>query len=192
MYEVHTSKDNRTLQKANQHIIYTYIMYTIYSMNDIIVQANLHECIEKQAPSDADALVQGGPVRKSLMPVLGQESHHSLRQCMQCISDNIFRLVAKHWLIIGFEGKINRSGLVDRLVDTKIYINLYTRYTRYIQDIQDIYKIPRGGQAAAARPGPAPRRRLAAAWYFVYVLYILYISCIYLVYELIYQPCQNG
>ena len=51
---------------------------------------------------------------------------------------------------------------------------------KYIQQIQDIYKIPGGGQAAAARPGPeAPgpdrdrrlgagpgRRRLAAAWYF--------------------------
>ena len=32
----------------------------------------------------------------------------------------------------------------------------------------------RGGQAAAARPGPeAPR--LAAAWYFLFILYILYI-----------------
>ena len=49
--------------------------------------------------------------------------------------------------------------------------------------------MPGGGQAAAARPGPEawvpvrPRRlgagpgrpRLAAAWYFVYILYILYI-----------------
>ena len=30
---------------------------------------------------------------------------------------------------------------------------------KYIQDIQDIYKIPGDGQAAAARPGPAPWRR---------------------------------
>ena len=29
---------------------------------------------------------------------------------------------------------------------------------KYIQDIQDIYKIPGGGQAAAARPGPEPHR----------------------------------
>jgi len=60
-------------------------------------------------------------------------------------------------------------------------------FIKYIQDIQDIHKIPGGGQAAAARPGPearAPvrpgllgagpgRRRLAAAWHFVYILYIL-------------------
>ena len=69
-------------------------------------------------------------------------------------------------------------------VNTKIYQNIY----KYIQDIQDIYKIPGGGQAAATRPGPEARvpvrhgrlgagpgrRRLAAAWYFVYILNILY------------------
>ena len=88
-----------------------------------------------------------------------------------------YRLVAKHWLIIGFNRKINQSGLIDRLV--------------YIQDIQDIYKIYKTytKYQAAARPPRRPdrdrrlgagpgRRRLAAAWYFVYVLYILYMSCI--------------
>ena len=72
--------------------------------------------------------------------------------------------------------------------------------------IQDICKIPGGGQAAAARPGPEPPgpdrgprlgagpgcRRLAAAWYFVYILCILYIFVyiwIYFGYILVYIFC---
>jgi len=61
------------------------------------------------------------------------------------------------------------------------YIKIYTNIYKYIQDKQNIYKIPSGGQAAAARPGPKARVpvrpgrlgagpgrcRLAAAWYFV-------------------------
>ena len=102
----------------------------------------------------------------------------------QSAHPGLCRLVAKHWLIIGFNRKINQSGLVDRLV--------------YIQDIQDIYKIYKTytKYQAAARPGPeAPgpdrdlrlgagpgRRRLAAAWYFVYILYILYIFVYILIY----------
>ena len=58
--------------------------------------------------------------------------------------------------------------------------------------IQDIYKIPGGGQAAAARPGPeapGPARarasgpgRAAAAWRPPGILYISCIYCIYFVY----------
>ena len=114
---------------------------------------------------------------------------------MQC------RLVAKHWLIIGFNRKINQSGLVDRLV--------------YIQDIQDIYKIYKTYtkyQAAARRrrPGPAPRRRsrsgpgasgpgrAAAAWPPPGILYMSCMSCtylvylVYLVYKPVYQPVLTG
>ena len=44
----------------------------------------------------------------------------------------------------------------------------YTKiYTKYIENIQDIYKIPGGGQAAAARPGPEPRAR-AGPWGFIF------------------------
>ena len=70
------------------------------------------------------------------------------------------------------------------------YIKVYTSIYKYIQDIQNIYKIPGGGKAAAARPGPeapgpdrdprlgaGPGRRLAAAWY--YILYIFVYICIY-------------
>jgi len=70
----------------------------------------------------------------------------------------------------------------------KIYTNIY-KYMQDIQDIQDICKTQGGGQAVAARPGPDARvpvrpgrlgagpgrRRMAAAWCFVFILYILYI-----------------
>ena len=65
------------------------------------------------------------------------------------------------------------------------HIKIYTNIYKYIQDIQDIYKIPGGGQAAAARPGPEarvpvrpppPGRRLV---FCIYLLYLVYI-CIYL------------
>ena len=58
------------------------------------------------------------------------------------------------------------------------YINLCTNIYKYIQDMQDIYKIPGGGQAAAARPGPEAQ----GPWYFVYISYILYIFVYILIY----------
>ena len=65
----------------------------------------------------------------------------------------------------------------------QIYPNIYTRYTIHI------YKIPSGGQAAAARPGPEPQAagprparaaRGRAGLPPLGILYIYCISCIYL------------
>ena len=50
---------------------------------------------------------------------------------------------------------------------------------KHIKDIQDIYKIPGGSLARPRGAGPGPRR-LAAAWYFLYIaLYLVYI-CIHI------------
>ena len=108
-----------------------------------------------------------------------------------CIS---IRLVAKHWLIIGFNRKINQSGLVDRLVDTKIYqfiYKIYKIYTRYTRHIQNTRRRPGGGgparpRGARAGPGPAPRGRAGPpppGRRLVFCICLVYI-CIYLVYIL--------
>ena len=67
----------------------------------------------------------------------------------------------------------------DRKKIQKIYRKIYRFNTQIYQFIYEIYKIYTIIQDIYKIPG---RRRLAAAWYFVYILYILYIFvyiCIY-------------